>query len=137
MQKYTHLVFAFLVFLLLNQVFHYPLYLAFIAFIGTMLPDLDIKVKNLHRKIFHNLWFLALVLFVLFRMGLIDNQFAIIFSIGFISHLVADSLTHMGIMPLWPIPVPKFNGPVKTGSLGEFGVLIFLIIIIFMIGGLI
>lgn len=113
------------------------MYLAIVAFIGAMLPDLDIKIKNLHRKIFHNVWFLAIVLFVLFRLNFIDNSFAIVFSIGFLSHLVADSLTHMGIMPLWPVPVPKFNGPVKTGSLGEYGLMLGMILVIFLIGGLI
>ena len=45
-------------------------------------------------------------------------------------HLIADSLTHMGIMPLWPITKPKFNGPFRTGSMGEFGIMILIIIIL-------
>lgn len=137
MQKYTHLIFALLLFLLLNQYFHYPIYLAIFAFIGATIPDLDIKIHGLHRKIFHNIWFLGLIIFVLFRMGWIDNQFAIVFSIGFVSHLIADSLTHMGIMPLWPIEKPKFNGPVRTGSAGEFGVMLVMLIIVFLITGII
>ena len=137
MQKYTHLIFALLLFLLLNQILHFPIYLALFAFLGAMLPDLDIKIKRLHRKIFHNLWFLAIVLFLLLQLNLINRTIAIIFSIGFISHLIADSMTHMGIMPLWPITKPKFNGPFRTGSFGEFGLMIVMIIVIFFIGGLI
>lgn len=137
MQKYTHLVFALLLFLLLNQVFHFPMYLALFAFMGAMLPDMDLKVKKLHRKIFHNIWFLMIVLFVLFELAFIDQRVAIVFSIGFISHLIADSLTHMGIMPLWPIKKPHFNGPFKTGKMGEYLLLTIMILIIFFVGNLI
>ena len=137
MQKYTHLIFALLVFLLLNYVLHFPIYMSLFAFIGAMLPDLDIKIKSLHRKIFHNVWTLMIILFMLFRMNLIDNQFAIVFSAGFLSHLAIDAATHMGIMPLWPIEWPRFNGPFKTGSLGEFGIMIVFIVIIFFLGGFI
>ncbi len=137
MQKYTHLIFALLLFLLLNQILHFPIYLSLFAFLGAMLPDLDIKIRKLHRKIFHNIWFLMLVLFALFELHLIDQRIGIVFSIGFLSHLIADSLTHMGIMPLWPITKPKFNGPFRTGSLGEFGIMIVMIVIIFFISGFI
>ncbi len=137
MQKHTHLLFALLFFLLLNQYFHFPLYLAVFAFIGTTIPDLDLKVRKLHRKIFHNLWFLLIITILLLEASIFDQRVAIVFSLGFISHLVADSLTHMGIMPLWPIKKPKFNGPFKTGGLGELGILIGLIIIVFVITGFI
>ncbi len=134
MQKHTHLIFAFLLFLLLNFIFHFPIYLSIFAFIGAMLPDLDIKIKSLHRKIFHNVWFLAIILAAMFKLSLIDRTIAMIFSIGFASHLIADSLTHMGIMPLWPIERPKFNGPFRTGSMGEFGLTLVLIALIFLVG---
>ena len=137
MQKYTHLLFALLFFLLLNQYFHFPLYLAVFAFIGAAIPDLDLKIRKMHRKIFHNLWFLVIVIFVLLEAAVFDQKVAIVFSLGFISHLVADSLTHMGIMPLWPIKIPKFNGPFRTGGLGEFGILIGLIIVVFIVAGFI
>jgi len=137
MQKYTHLIFALLLFLLLNQVFHFPIYLALFAFLGAMLPDMDLKVRKLHRKIFHNIWFLMIVLFVLFELAFIDQRVGIVFSIGFISHLIADSLTHMGIMPLWPITKPKFNGPFRTGSMGEYLLLTVMILIIFFVGNFI
>ena len=137
MQKHTHLTFAFLFFLLLKFSMSFPIYFALFAFLGAMLPDLDIKIKKMHRKIFHNFWFLAIVLFLLFQLSLIDRTIAIIFSLGFISHLVADSLTHMGIMPFWPIKKPKFNGPFRTGSLGEYALLIVMILIILVIGNFI
>ena len=134
MQKYTHLIFAFLLFILFNFIFHFPIYLSLFAFLGAMLPDLDIKIKKMHRKIFHNIWFLLITLTLLFKLGLIDRTIAIIFSIGFISHLIADSLTHTGIMPFWPIEKPRFSGPFRTGSLGEFGLMIIMIIVILLAG---
>ena len=62
---------------------------------------------------------------------------AIIFSVGFLSHLIADALTHKGITPLWPIERPKFNGPVKTGGFGEYLIIIILLLLIYWAGTLI
>ncbi|MBU3905110.1 MAG: metal-dependent hydrolase [Nanoarchaeota archaeon] len=137
MQKYTHLLFALLFFLLLNQYFRFPLYLAVFAFIGATVPDIDLKIKSLHRKLLHNIWTPIIISFILLQLNLIDQMIAIIFSIGFLSHLLSDSLTHMGIMPLWPITKPKFNGPFRTGGLGEFGILAGMLIILFFIIGII
>ena len=136
MQKLTHLVFAFLLFLVANIVLKLPMYMSVFVFIGAAIPDLDLKLGGLHRKAFHNIWFLMILLFVGFTINLVNPQVSIALIVGFMSHLISDSLTHMGIMPLWPIEKPKFNGPFVTGSKGE---MIFLAIIIaaiaFIIGG--
>jgi membrane-bound metal-dependent hydrolase YbcI (DUF457 family) len=110
--------------------------MAFFAFIGVLLPDLDVRPRKLHRKLFHNVWFLIIVLFVAYNLG-IDKNTAIILSIGFISHLIGDSLTHKGIMPLWPIKKPKFNGPIKTGGFGEYLIVLVLLLLIYWIGTMI
>jgi inner membrane protein len=132
MQKWTHLVFAALLFSVFNFVLHMPLYFSIFAFIGAVIPDLDIGF--MHRKLLHNLWALGIMLLAGLKFGLMDNTVAIAFGLGFISHLVADSLTHMGVMPLWPITKPKIHGPVKTGGMGEFIVLAALLFILFNIG---
>ena len=103
------------------------------AFIGALMPDIDIRFY--HRKLAHNIWFLILIIFLSMKLGLMDPKVAIAFSAGFISHLIGDAMTHMGIMPLWPIPQPKFNGPIKTGGFGEFIVMIVLLVSIFWITG--
>ena len=137
MQKNTHLLFAFLLFLVCNIVLEIPLFMAVFVFIGALIPDVDLKFGKLHRKIFHNLWFLTLVLFVLFTINLINTQISILLAIGFLSHLIADSLTHMGIMPLWPIPKPRFNGPFVTGGKREFILMVLMIITIaFLMSGM-
>jgi len=118
--------------LLLN----FPFLLAGYAFIGSILPDFDIKPRRLHRKLGHNIWFLVIVLFLGFNSGLLNKTSAIILSIGFFSHLISDSLTHMGIMPLWPIKKPKFNGPIRTGGLGEYLIVIVLLFMIYWVGSL-
>ena len=133
MQKYTHVIFSILLFLMFNFIFHFPLYLSVFAFIGAMTPDLDLRPKKYHRKLFHNLWFLMLILFVGFSVGIIDRTFAIVFSIGFLSHLLIDGVTPMGIMPFWPFEKPKIKGPIKTGGWGEFVIMILLLLVIFWI----
>ena len=132
----THLILAFLVLLLFGFVLSFPIYMAFFAFLGVLLPDLDVRPRKLHRKLFHNIWFLIIVLFIAYNLG-IDKNTAIILSIGFISHLIGDSLTHKGIMPLWPIKKPKFNGPIKTGGFGEYLIVLVLLLLIYWVGTMI
>ena len=133
MQKVTHLIFAFFILILFGFFLNFPIYVSFFAFVGVLIPDIDTKFKRFHRKLFHNIWSLVICLFVLFILN-IERTAAIVFSIGFLSHLIADSLTHRGIMPLWPIEKPKFNGPVKTGGFGEYLIILVLILMIYWIG---
>jgi membrane-bound metal-dependent hydrolase YbcI (DUF457 family) len=134
MQKVTHLIFAFLVLILFGFVLDFPIYMSLFAFVGVLLPDLDMKFRKYHRKLFHNIWFLIIVLFIGFRLNLLDRTAAIILSIGFSSHLIGDSLTHRGIMPLWPVKRPKFNGPVKTGGFGEYLIILVLLLMVYWLG---
>lgn len=137
MKKYTHLIFALLLFLMLNFIFRYPIYLCIFAFIGAMIPDLDLNFGKLHRCLFHNLWFLIIVLFLGFNFHLIDNTIAIVISMGFISHLLIDGVTPSGIYFLWPIKIFKIKGPFKTGSLNEYLIMFALLIVIGVISGII
>ena len=136
MEKMTHLIMAFLVLILFGFILTFPIYMAFFAFAGVLLPDLDLKTRRFHRKLCHNIWFLILVLFVAYNLGL-DRTTAIIISIGFLSHIIADALTHRGVAPLWPIKKPKFNGPIKTGGLGEYLIVLVLLLLIYLVGTMI
>jgi membrane-bound metal-dependent hydrolase YbcI (DUF457 family) len=133
MQKMTHLIMAFLTLLLFGFVLTFPIYMAFFAFLGVLLPDLDFKPRKYHRKLCHNIWFLMIVLFVAYNLG-VDRTGAIIISIGFFSHLISDALTHNGISPLWPIKKPRFNGPIKTGGIGEYLLILVLLMMIYWVG---
>lgn len=137
MQKITHLIFAFFVLIIFGFVLNFPVYMSLFAFVGVLIPDIDTKFRRFHRKLFHNVWFLVICLFIGFSLGLFDRIAAIIFSIGFLSHLIGDSLTHRGIMPLWPIERPKFNGPVKTGGFGEYLIILVLLLMIYWAGTII
>jgi len=122
MLKRTHLLFGALLFLALNVRLGYPMLMVVFSLIGSMVPDLDIRF--MHRKLMHNLWVLALMIIGGLASGLMNNQIATSFSIGFISHLLADSLTRTGVMPFWPIQKPRFRGPVSTGGLTEYALVI-------------
>ena len=134
MQKVTHLIFAFLVLILFGFVLNFPIYMSIFAFVGVLLPDIDMKFRKFHRKLCHNIWFLIIALFIGFSLNLLDRTSAIIFSIGFFSHLIGDALTHRGIMPLWPVKKPKFNGPIKTGGFGEYLIILVLLLMIYWVG---
>ncbi|MEM5804856.1 MAG: metal-dependent hydrolase [Candidatus Aenigmatarchaeota archaeon] len=122
MLKRTHLLFGALLFLALNVRLGYPMLMMAFSLIGAMVPDLDLKF--MHRKLLHNFWALGLAIIGGFASGLMNNQIATSFAIGFASHLLADSLTHTGIMPFWPLPKPRFRGPVTTGGLAEYALVI-------------
>jgi len=130
----THLIMAFLVLVIFGFVLNFPIYMSIFAFVGVLIPDLDVKPRRYHRKLFHNLWVLVIFLFIGFSLNVFDREGGIIFSIGFVSHLIGDSLTHKGIMPLWPVKKPKFNGPIKTGGLGEYLIVLLLLILIYWTG---
>jgi len=134
MQKVTHLIFAFLVLILFGFVLNFPIYMSIFAFVGVLLPDIDMKFRKYHRKLCHNIWFLIIALFIGFSLNLLNRTSAIIFSIGFFSHLIGDALTHRGIMPLWPVKKPKFNGPIKTGGFGEYLIILVLLLMIYWVG---
>jgi inner membrane protein len=132
MQKWTHLVFAILLFAAFNFILHAPLYFSVFVLIGALIPDLD--VGFLHRKLLHNVWALGLMILIGLKFGLMDYGVATVFGLGYLSHLAADALTHMGVMPFWPISKPKIHGPIRTGGLGELALLVVLLFVLFNIG---
>lgn len=137
MKKRTHLIFAVLLFLLLNGFFSLPLSFAVFAAIGALMPDIDLFTMVMHRKLLHNLWVLAGTALAGLYFGIMDNSTAIAFSIGFVSHLIADALTPKGIMPLWPLGLPHIKGPVRTGSFMEWVIAIVLLIAIGYVTGIV
>lgn len=134
MQKRTHLLFAFLLFLLLNRILNYQAYLSVFALIGAMVPDIDLHFK--HRTWAHSVWFLFFLLAAGFAPGWINFQVAVMFSIGFVSHIISDSITHRGLMPFWPIG-PKFRGVVRVGGMSEWIVAAGILVAIFALLGVV
>jgi membrane-bound metal-dependent hydrolase YbcI (DUF457 family) len=133
MKKITHLLMGLATLILFGFVMTFPLHLVFFAFIGMLMPELDFRPRKLHHKLFHNIWFLVAIVLIASSMGA-ESASIIMLSIGFFSHMISDALTHGGIVPLWPIKSPKFNGPIKSGSLGEYLLILILMIMIYTFG---
>ena len=144
----THLVFSFLIGLLIISSFDIQNKTIFIIIllIASVLPDIDSykskigkKVKPLsfliniflgHRGIFHSLFLLILIL--LFIM-LINYEITAAFFIGYLSHLVLDSLTPEGVMFLYPFSKKRIQGFIRTGSLFENILFVLLLALCFCI----
>ncbi len=111
-------------------------------FIGALFPDIDhphsflnqklgftklIPLLFQHRGFFHSI-FLGFILFF-FSYLYVTEQLAVAFFIGFASHLAIDCLTKSGICFFYPLQKPKICGPIRTGSFGEF---VLLLVIVFV-----
>jgi len=107
-------------------------------------PSFLIRLFVKHRGIFHSIWipvliylfywnqfFIPSIIFKSYFSFLNGFEFIFFFLIfGYLSHLIGDSLTIMGIRPVPPLDI-KLNGPIKTGSFSEF-FFIFLIILFYL-----
>jgi len=147
----THLIFSFLICLLIINSFDIQNKTIFIIIIlmASALPDIDSykskvgrKIKpvsfliNLffrHRGIFHSVFVLILISLLIM---LVSHEIAIAFFIGYLSHLILDSLTPKGVMLFYPFSKKRTKGFIRTGSLWEnifFFVLIILCYIQFLL----
>ena len=133
----THLVFGFLVALLLigflqpaNQI----LFLTFVV-IASILPDIDhpdsklgSKIKIIghlfeHRGFFHSVF--ALFMFGFLTYFLLRQRILMIAVMaGYFSHMAIDCLSHQGIMPFHPFSRMAIKGFIKTNSVAELIVFI-------------
>jgi len=109
-----------------------------VALIATLLPDLDspqsllgrkkiakpIQMISEHRGLFHSFTFLLLItLFFALFIPIIALPFFLAYSL----HILADSFTHEGIRPFYPLK-NSINGKIKTGGRYEFTILVTVLI---------
>jgi len=110
--------------------------------IASSLPDIDSykskvgrKIKPIsflinlffrHRGIFHSPFLLILISMVII---IIKIEIAAAFFIGYLSHLVLDSLTPEGVMFFYPFSKKRTKGFIRTGSLWE-NIFFFILIIL-------
>jgi membrane-bound metal-dependent hydrolase YbcI (DUF457 family) len=139
MQKKTHLAFGLMlasIFFYFGMQFQYTLLIGFIAFF----PDIDwlvdklwfkedsvfkkmwftiFKSKSIHRTFLHNIW---AMIFLVILFGYFSKDILTMFGvfIGYISHLLMDSLTVSGIYWLWPYGDEKVFGRSKFYKKGNF-----------------
>ena len=130
----THLAFSFLISILIIDSFNIQNKVMFIVIllIASVLPDIDSyksklgrKIKPIsfliniflgHRGIFHSLFLLILISLII---AFINNEIAAAFFIGYLSHLILDSLTPEGVMFFYPFSKKRIKGIIRTSSLWE------------------
>ena len=140
----THLALGFLVGLLSLKILdtNHPVLFVFLVTLFSSLPDIDHPKSKIGRKLFFISWpislvfkhrgffhsiFPPLILFFVFN-SLNISFLAFSIALGYISHLIGDSLTKEGINFLHPISTFKIKGIISTGKLLE--TMIFLLIIV-------
>ena len=140
----THLMFSFLIGLLMIFFFNIGnkfLFLFFVLFFGA-LPDIDhykswigrklkvlsflINLFSKHRGIFHSIFPVLILYGVFLYYGL--KEIALASAIGYLSHLAMDSLTKTGINFLYPVSKFKIRGFIRTGGFLELVLLFFFLI---------
>lgn len=146
MERRTHIIFGIFLFVLLWAAFKLDIALSALVAVGSVFPDLDYR-KGLtvyHRKLAHNIWVMALASIII---ALVANgiEFGMAFALGFMSHLLADSLTPMGVYPLYPFKSshPSFltgKAKITTGSKGEkifqAVIVIAIVFVVLLVGGI-
>ncbi len=85
-------------------------------------PFVILRKKPRHRGATHTFLFLFLLTILLFFISLPLRTFWIIlpFLSGYLSHIILDSFTIMGVQPYIPISKKRVNWKIKTKSLSEF-----------------
>ena len=140
MLYYTHLAFGFLLGLLGIKYFGVQNQILFIILVlfAALLPDIDspnsklgskVKIISLffkHRGILHSLLILPVISFILFYFNF--SRFSLPILIGYLSHLIGDSITKEGIMLFSPFSKFRIKGFIKTGGIIEH--IIFLVLIV-------
>lgn len=125
----THLATALFLILIFFQYIPNPLVFLPVAFIATILPDIDSRFSKIgHRKIFrifnffvkhrgiiHSFTFLGIASFLIF---LLYKEILLPFALGYSLHLLLDALTISGINPLYPLNF-RARGKIKTGGIIE------------------
>lgn len=142
----THLIFSFLIGILIINYFNIQNKIVFVAIllIASALPDIDSyksklgkKIKPIsfliniflgHRGIFHSPFLLILISMLI---AIINQEIASAFFVGYLSHLILDSLTPEGVMFFYPFSKKRTKGPIRTGSLFENIFFILLLILCF------
>ncbi len=126
----THLTFGIFIYLLFFSYLENPILTLIGILIGIVIVDLDSKNSMVgkkwyfrpiqwftkHRKIFHTVFFGTIITGVL---AVLNIEIGFGFFVGFISHLILDSMTIRGISPLYPLTKRKISGFVKSGGTAE------------------
>lgn len=135
----THLVVGVLCGLLLERALapaNVNAYYAFVM-IGALLPDIDHQGSTInrilpltryaakvmhHRGIFHTIFLPVVISLIGTLTGYVMYSLYVV--IGYMSHLLSDSLTEQGVNWLHPFSEERIHGPIHTGTWMEYCVFI-------------
>ena len=120
----------------------------FLILIGAAMPDIDNKRSKIsqkakmvsalinsltkHRGIFHSV-FIPLGIYFLLDM-ILGGYYGMALALGYLSHLMIDAMTPLGVNFLHPITTLRLHGPIETNSFVEKILLAGLVGILFFIG---
>lgn len=130
----THFLLGIISFLLIKgYLLGNQIVLLFLILFGSILPDIDEENSRInqwggilgkvvaffskHRGMFHSLLFAVGLSAVLGYFW--TWNYGIALFIGYLSHLIGDALTPMGIQVFYPFLKFRIKGPIKTGGLVE------------------
>lgn len=137
MKYYTHGAFGLLAGLILINILQPSNQILFIIVttIASLMPDLDETQARIsrgarpisaainfifgHRNFIHSIWPACILYLIIMPFSI---TYAIAALAGYLSHLLTDGMTPVGIKPLWPLQ-KRLKGPIRTGSTTEFMVL--------------
>ena len=116
----------------------------FLVLFGSLLPDVDTPNSKMgqkfgiiskffnviagHRTIFHSIFFAIMIPGLAWYFW--SRPYGVALFVGYLSHLIMDSLTKSGINFLHPISTLRVNGFVETGSFTEKVVLAVIVLLI-------
>jgi inner membrane protein len=112
-----------------------PYYFFSLLLISAIFPDIDIATSTIGKKarplsyfLIHRGFFHSIICMIIFSLIIFaatrQAAYALVFMLGYSSHLLLDSLNPSGIMLFWPSKI-KIKGFFRTGKL--FDLLLLLI----------
>ncbi len=114
MTRHTHLLIGSAI--TIPLVFYNPV--TIVGLIGAYIPDIDIKLHIKHRTITHSILMLVITTLIISKLNLL---IAFSWGLNYLSHLLLDSLTVMGVPFLYPFSKKKYGLKLfKTGKYQEF-----------------
>ncbi|MCD6157131.1 MAG: metal-dependent hydrolase [Euryarchaeota archaeon] len=139
----THVVFGLFLYIIAVHLGFLPYETSYFVIVGiaSLIPDIDhpgskisklLRLKKISEKLTHRgflhsaypalLLFLGAYLLACYS-GFSEKAITVgmLLVIGYVSHLVLDSLNPTGVK--WIYPRAKVRGPIKTGSYGELAIL--------------
>jgi inner membrane protein len=136
----THLSFGLFLGLMILRYVDLPVNLAvflILLLLGSLAPDIDSSTSFLGRKtkpvswLFHHRGaihsFLAMMIFTAVLLLINPNlYYALAFVLGYLSHLLMDSVTPTGVPMLWPSK-KRMKGKIRTTGMIDVIVMVFLL----------